>query len=64
MRDAYLTNLAPDKDRYKFYVAKGNINEIDLTSSEFEINKENKNLKVEGNLVTKANLKNKFFHFR
>jgi len=46
------------KDRYKFYVAKGNINEIDLTSSEFEINKENKNLKVEGNLVTKANLKN------
>jgi len=46
------------KDRYKFYVAKGNINEIDLSSSEFEINKENKNLNVEGNLLTKANLKN------
>jgi len=46
------------KDRYKFYAAKGNINEIDLSNSEFEINKENKNLNVEGNLVTKANLKN------
>ena len=52
------SNFELFKDRYRFYIVKGNINEIDLSNSEFEINKENKNLGVKGNLVTKANLKN------
>jgi len=46
------------KDNYSFYIVKGNINEIDLARSEFEINKENKNLNVKANLVSRANLKN------
>ena len=46
------------KNNYSFYLVKGNINDIDLANSEFEINKENKNFNVKGNLVSKANLKN------
>jgi len=46
------------KDNYSFYIVKGNINDIDLANSEFEINKENKNLNVKANLVSRANLKN------
>ncbi len=46
------------KNNYSFYVIKGNINEIDLANSEFKIIRENKNLNVKGNLVSKANLKN------
>ena len=46
------------KNNYSFYLVKGNINDIDLANSEFEINKENKNLNVKGNLVSRANLKN------
>ena len=43
---------------YIFSIIKGNINKIDLASSEFSINRENKNLNVKGNLVSRANLKN------
>ena len=46
------------KNNYSFYIVKGNINDIDLANSEFEINKENKNLNVKANLVSRANLKN------
>ena len=46
------------KNNYSFYIVKGNINGIDLANSEFEINKENKNLNVKANLVSRANLKN------
>jgi len=46
------------KNNYNFYIVKGNINGIDLANSEFEINKENKNLNVKANLVSRANLKN------
>jgi len=46
------------KNNYSFYVIKGNINEIDLANSEFKIIRENKNLNIKGNLVSKANLKN------
>jgi len=46
------------KDNYSFYIVKGNINDIDLANSEFEINQENKNFNVNGNLVSRANLKN------
>jgi len=46
------------KNNYSFYLIKGNINKIDLANSEFEINKENKNLNVKGNLISKADLKN------
>ena len=46
------------KNNYSFYVIKGNINEIDLANSEFNIIRENKNLNIKGNLVSKANLKN------
>ena len=46
------------KNNYSFYLVKGNINDIDLANSEFEINQENKNLNVKGNLVSRANLKN------
>ena len=45
-------------NNYSFYVISGNINQIDLTSSEFNIVKENKDLNVKGSLVSKANLKN------
>ena len=40
------------KNNYNFYIVKGNINDIDLANSEFEINKENKNLNVKANLVS------------
>ena len=46
------------KNNYSVYLVKGNINDIDLANSEFEINKENKNFNVKGNLVSRANLKN------
>ena len=46
------------KNHYSVYLIKGNINDIDLANSEFEINQENKNFNVNGNLVSKANLKN------
>ncbi len=46
------------KNNYSFYIVKGNINDIELANSEFEINKENKNLNVKANLVSRANLKN------
>jgi len=46
------------KNNYSVYLIKGNINDIDLANSEFEINKENKNFNVKVNLVSKANLKN------
>ena len=46
------------KNNYRVYINKGNINDIDLANSEFEINKENKNFNIKGNLVTRANLKN------
>ena len=46
------------KDYYSVYLVKGNINDIDLANSEFEINQENKNFNVNGNLVSRANLKN------
>ena len=46
------------KNNYSFYIVKGNINDIDLANSEFETNKENKNLNVKANLVSRANLKN------
>ena len=46
------------KNNYRIYIVKGNINDIDLANSEFEINKKKKNLSVKGNLVSRANLKN------
>ena len=46
------------KNHYSVYLVKGNINDIDLANSEFEINQENKNFNVNGNLVSRANLKN------
>ena len=45
------------KEAYSFFIIKGNLNEIDLANSEFNINKENKNLDIKGNLVSRANLK-------
>ena len=46
------------KNNYNFYITKGNINKINLTDSEFTINQEGKNFSINGNLVSKANLKN------
>ena len=46
------------ENNYSVYIVKGNINDIDLASSEFKISKENKNLNVKVNLVSRANLKN------
>ena len=46
------------KNVYSVQLIKGNINNIDLANSKFEINKENKNLNVKGNLISRANLKN------
>ena len=46
------------KNNYSVYLIKGNINDINLANSKFEINKENKNFNVKGNLVLQANLKN------
>ena len=46
------------KNKYNFSLVQGNVNEIDLADSKFKINKVNKNFNVEGNLISKGNLKN------
>ena len=45
------------KNNYSVYLVKGNINDIDLANSEFEINKENKNFQCKRKFSFKSKFK-------
>jgi len=44
------------KNNYQVYLKKGNVNSINLSNSEFVINKKNQNFNAEGILALKANI--------